>query len=83
MIISDLEFLEVVSETSSVVGGYAAFDADAFASAFAAGQNAVTDTFTSGFANRTTTSASAGSSSSSAGFASLTTPVPANLSIAS
>lgn len=83
MIISDLEFLEVVSETSSVVGGFAQFDADASAFVSSAGQYALADTLTGGSAIRTTTGSSATSVSSSAGFASLTNVPPRNLSIAS
>ena len=82
MIISDIDFIEVVSEETSIVGGYAQYVSTASGYAFAAGQNAVTDTSTSGSAIRLANSAQASSSSSSAGFASITTPVPSSLTLA-
>ncbi|KAB8319186.1 hypothetical protein SD81_009785 [Tolypothrix campylonemoides VB511288] len=81
MIISDLDFIEVVSEETSIVGGYAQYVSTASGYAFATGQNSVTETATSGYAIRETTFSQAGSSSSSAGFASLTTPVPSSLTL--
>ena len=82
MIISDLDFIEVISEETSIVGGYAQYVSTANGYAYATGQNAVTETATSGYAIRLANSAQAGSSSSSAGYASLTTAVPSSLTLA-
>lgn len=78
MNIFDLTLVEDISDVSAatIVGGFAEFFASADAEAVSAGPNAITLTYTDGYAIRREVGASSKSTSTSRGFANITTAIP-------